>query len=187
MGIEKIDNDGLKSVRKHTDKEKNALAIRILQDIGIRPMPGFIIDPQWTEEDFDRLEAYLEVMQINQATFTILTPLPGTDLYETYRNRIVTHNYLMYDVLHTVLPTKLSLERFYERFARLWSMTAKHQRIGYKAVRSALRLYLRGAGFVFWRLIRGLRDLRDPKAFLEIPVEYPPPGVVKFAQILEQQ
>jgi len=187
MGIEKIDNDGLKSVRKHTDKEKNALAIRILQDIGIRPMPSFIIDPQWTEEDFDRLEAYLEKMQINQSTFTILTPLPGTDLYETYRNRIVTHNYLMYDVLHTVLPTKLSLERFYERVARLWSMTAKHQRIGYKAVRSALRLHLRGAGFVFWRLIRGLRELRDPKAFLEIPVEYPPPGVVKFAQILEQQ
>ncbi len=186
MGIEKIDNDGLNSVRKHTDKEKNALAIRILQDTGIRPMPSFIIDPQWADEDFDRLEAYLEEMQINQATFTILTPLPGTDIYKASRDQVVTHNYLMYDVLHTVLPTKLPLEHFYQRFARLWSMTAKHQRIGYKAVRSALRLYLKGAGFVFWRLIRGLRDLRDPKAFLEIPTEYPPPGVVKFAQTLEQ-
>jgi radical SAM superfamily enzyme YgiQ (UPF0313 family) len=181
MGIEKIDDDGLKSVRKHTDKEKNALAIRILQDKGIRPMPSFIIDPQWTESDFDRLEAYVEAMQLDHPTFTILTPLPGTGLYEVYCNQIVTHNYLMYDLAHTVLPTKLSLERFYERFARLYNMSAKHVQIRFASVMWALRMHFRGYGFVFWRLLRAMNDLRNPKAFLEIPVEEPPPGVSPFA------
>ncbi|MFQ5890304.1 MAG: B12-binding domain-containing radical SAM protein [Gemmatimonadota bacterium] len=183
LGIEKIDDAGLESVRKRTDQEKNYLAIRILQDKGIRPMTSFIVDPQWGEEDFDRLEAYLEEMRLDQPVFTVLTPLPGTELYEQYRSELVTNNYLMYDVVHSVLPTRLPLERFYERFARLYSMTAKHQRVGWSAIKSALGLYVRGYGFVFWRLLRALKDMRDPKAYLEVPVDSRPPG---FASLVPE-
>ncbi len=177
LGIEKIDDAGLESVRKRTDHEKNALAIRILQDKGIRPMTSFIVDPQWTEEDFDRLEEYVQAMAIDQPAFTILTPLPGTELYEQYRDQLVTNNYLLFDVTHSVLPTRLPLDRFYERYARLYSMTARHQRVGWSAVKSALGLWVRGYGWVFWRLLRALRMMSDPKAYLEIPIESRPPGV----------
>lgn len=182
LGIEKIDDAGLESVRKRTDREKNALAIRLLQDKGIRPMTSFIVDPQWSEDDFDRLEAYLDLMRLDQPAFTILTPLPGTELYEEYRDKVVTHDYLMYDVTHTVLPTRLPLERFYERFARLYGMTAKHQRLGWSAFVSMMRLTAGGYGFVFWRLLRALRELRDPRAYLEVPVESRPPGVPPLAR-----
>ncbi|MFQ5679924.1 MAG: B12-binding domain-containing radical SAM protein [Gemmatimonadota bacterium] len=183
LGIEKIDDEGLAAVRKRTDADKNHLAIRILQDKGIRPMTSFIVDPQWTEEEFDRLEAYLEELELDQPAFTILTPLPGTELYEEYRDQLVTDNYLMYDVCHAVLPTRLPLERFYERFARLYSRAATH-RMGVKGLRSFARLHARGYGFVFRRLARALREMRDPKAYLEAPVECPPPGVSFYEPIV---
>lgn len=181
LGVEKIDDAGLKSVRKRTDHEKNALAIRILQDKGIKPMPSFIVDPQWEEDDFDRLEAYLDEMDLVQPAFTILTPLPGTELYEQYKKELVTHNHLMYDVLHAVLPTRLPLERFYERFSRLYARTARNERLGWSAVKSALTLTVRGKGFVFRRLVRALNDLCDPAAYLEIPMEPMPPGAKALA------
>lgn len=180
LGIEKIDDAGLESVRKRTDHEKNALAIRILQDKGIRPMTSMIVDPQWSEEDFDRLEAYLEAMRLDQPSFTILTPLPGTELYQQYRDQLTTNNYLLFDVCHAVLPTRLPLERFYERFARLYSLTAHHQRLGWSAFKSGLTLYLGGYGFVFWRLLRALKEMRDPRAYLELPVDSRPTGVASL-------
>lgn len=185
LGIEKIDDEGLEAVRKRTDAEKNHLAIRILQDKGIRPMTSLIVDPQWTEKDFDRLEAYLEEMELDQPAFTILTPLPGTELYEDRKEELVTSNYLMYDVMHAVLPTRLPLERFYERFARLYSMTARHQRVGFSAVVSFLKLSASGYGFVFRRLFRALNDMKDPEAYLQVPVETPPSGVPRFGPVLE--
>lgn len=181
LGVEKIDDAGLESVRKRTDHEKNALAIRILQDKGIKPMPSFIVDPQWGEEDFDRLEAYLDEMDLVQPVFTILTPLPGTELYEQYEKDLVTNNYLMFDVVHAVLPTRLPLERFYERFSRLYARTARHERLGWTAIQHALTLTLRGKGFVFWRLLRALKDMRDPEAYLQLPMEPMPPGAKPLA------
>jgi hypothetical protein len=52
--------------------------------------------------------------------FSILTPLPGTDLWDEARTRITTNKWEMFDIVHTVLPTKLPLEEFYEEYARLW-------------------------------------------------------------------
>ncbi len=50
----------------------------------------------------------------------MLTPLPGTDLWETAKTQVTTHNWEMFDIIHTVLPTKLSLQDFYEEYSRLW-------------------------------------------------------------------
>lgn len=176
LGIEKIDDAGLESVRKRTDHEKNALAIRILQDKGIKPMTSFIVDPQWEEEDFDRLEAYLDEMNLVQPVFTILTPLPGTELYEEYKDRLVEDNYLMYDVMHAVLPTKMPLEHFYERYARLYTMTARNERLGWSAAKSAVSLAVRGYGYVFPRLLHALKELQDPETFMKVPSEPRPEG-----------
>lgn len=183
LGIEKIDDEGLEAVRKRTDAEKNRLAIRILQDKGIRPMTSLIVDPRWTEEDFDRLEAYLEAMELDQPVFTILTPLPGTELWEECRDRLVTDNYLQYDVMHAVLPTRLPLERFYERYARLFRYTTRHRRAWMSAL-NFVRLAAKGSAFVLPRFYRAFRQMRDPEAYLEDPVESPPAGVEPFGPSL---
>ena len=53
----------------------------------------------------------------------MLTPLPSTDLWNTTKNQINTHEWEMFDIIHSVLPTKLPLEEFYEEYTRLWRTT----------------------------------------------------------------
>ncbi len=47
LGLEKIDNEGLKSVKKHTKAGVNEKALDVLNSHGIRPMATFIVDPEW--------------------------------------------------------------------------------------------------------------------------------------------
>ena len=185
LGVEKIDDEGLKAVRKRTDGDTNRLAIRMLQDMGIRPYTAFIVDPDWVEDDFDRLETYIDDLDIGQPTFTILTPLPGTELYGQMRDRLIDHNYLMYDTVHAVLPTRLPLERFYERFAQLYARTARWERVGFSAMRTAIRLTASGHGAVYKRLLKALRQLRDPAAYLAPPFEQRPAGAQPLAPLTD--
>ena len=52
--------------------------------------------------------------------FSILTPLPGTDLWDAAKKNVTTHEWEMYDIVHTVLPTKLPLDEFYAEYSALW-------------------------------------------------------------------
>ena len=54
------------------------------------------------------------------ASFSILTPLPGTKLHRERRHEITNHDPELFDVFHAVLPTRMPLEEFYERFAWLY-------------------------------------------------------------------
>ena len=55
LGLEKIDDEGLKSVNKKNTADNNNRAIRILQELGVGYTPNFIVDPSWDREDFDKL------------------------------------------------------------------------------------------------------------------------------------
>ena len=52
--------------------------------------------------------------------FSVLTPLPGTDLWDTAKDSVTTHDWEMYDIVHAVLPTTLPLDEFYEEYSALW-------------------------------------------------------------------
>jgi radical SAM superfamily enzyme YgiQ (UPF0313 family) len=84
---------------------------------------AFIIDPDWTADDFKRLRDYVNEKEITHTQFTILTPLPGTSLYASRFDELVTHDYSCFDTLHAVLPTRLPREEFYKHFASLYSQT----------------------------------------------------------------
>jgi hypothetical protein len=50
----------------------------------------------------------------------VLTPLPGTDLYEGVKGQLLTHDYDYFDFIHTLLPTALSLKEFYGEYYELY-------------------------------------------------------------------
>jgi hypothetical protein len=50
----------------------------------------------------------------------VLTPLPGSRLWEEKRSELLTEDYSCYDCLHAVLPTRLPREEFYRQFANLY-------------------------------------------------------------------
>jgi radical SAM superfamily enzyme YgiQ (UPF0313 family) len=120
LGLESVTDEGLKAVNKKNTADNNVKAIKILQDLGVGFTPNFIVDPAWTRDDFKRLRDWIDHTGAYNSGFSVLTPLPGTDLWDTAKERVTTHDWEMYDIVHAVLPTTLSLDDFYEEYSRLW-------------------------------------------------------------------
>jgi hopanoid C-3 methylase len=120
LGLESVTDEGLKAVNKKNSACNNVKAIEILKDLGVGFTPNFIVDPAWDRDDFARLRDWIEEMGAYNSGFSILTPLPGTDLWDTARKNVTTHDWEMYDIVHTVLPTRLPLDEFYAEYSRLW-------------------------------------------------------------------
>ena len=110
----------LEAVNKKTTVEINDQAIKILQDNGVIIWGAFIARPEWDAADFKRLADYVRSRNITHTQFTVLTPLPGTELYNQWRDRLLTTDYTCYDALHAVVPTKLPREEFYRNMAELY-------------------------------------------------------------------
>jgi radical SAM superfamily enzyme YgiQ (UPF0313 family) len=120
LGLESVTDEGLASVNKKNSADNNVRALQILKELGVGATCNFIVDPGWDHEDFARLRDWIEEMNAWISGFSILTPLPGTDLWDTAKSDITTHQWEMFDIVHTVLPTKLPLHEFYEEYSRLW-------------------------------------------------------------------
>src|SRR5712692_7858707 len=120
LGLESVTDQGLKAVNKKNTACNNVEAIEILKKLGVGFTPNFIVDPAWDRQDFTRLRDWIDTMGAYNSGFSILTPLPGTDLWDAAKQQVTTHDWEMYDIVHAVLPTKLSLEEFYDEYSRLW-------------------------------------------------------------------
>lgn len=169
-GYESNDDDSLKALRKNNSYEKNLKANRILSSLGILSTGIFMVRPDWTEQQFDQLYAYINSLEVGIPLVTILTPLPGTQMYRTYEQQLLTHDYRLFDLMHPVLPTRLPRAEFYRHFAR--SVDAVRPSIR-RAMRGMLRRrpevireMLPGFAWFFARTWRYQRVHRDPQSFL---------------------
>jgi radical SAM superfamily enzyme YgiQ (UPF0313 family) len=120
LGVEAVTDDGLKSVNKKNSADNNLRAIEILKELGVGFTSNFIVDPAWDREDFAQLRAWISEHSTYNSGFSVLTPLPGTDLWDSAKAQVTTHDWEMYDIIHSVLPTRLPLDEFYAEYARLW-------------------------------------------------------------------
>jgi radical SAM superfamily enzyme YgiQ (UPF0313 family) len=120
IGLESKNESLLKSFNKGYGSKTNERAIEVLHDLEIAINGQFIVEPNFSVNDFRSLLDYAKRKKIEFPSFTILTPLPGTSLYRTKMEELVTEDTEMFDLFHSVLPTRLPLERFYEEFARLY-------------------------------------------------------------------
>ncbi len=114
-GLEAIDDKRIKEVNKRTSVQTNEAAIEILAKNGIVLSAGFLIMPDYTEEDFRRIDAYVRRHRnIALTELTPLTPLPGTGFHQEMKDKVTTHNREVYDLAHFVLPTtNLPPEKMY--------------------------------------------------------------------------
>jgi hopanoid C-3 methylase len=120
IGFEAATQARMDAVSKGATIEQNERAMDLLNGLGVHMWGAFIVDPDFTREDFRDLKAYREEKGVIYPQFTILTPLPGTDLYRERYPELVTHDYRLFDALHAVLPTRLPREEFYKEFASLY-------------------------------------------------------------------
>ncbi|MBC7250847.1 MAG: cobalamin B12-binding domain-containing protein [Anaerolineae bacterium] len=123
VGFEKYREEELDDLDKRSSVRTNEEAARILRANGVDIWGAFIVDPQWDRPDFDALIEYVRRLKISFPQFTVLTPLPGTEFFREKLQELTTRNYELFDFLHSVLPTRLPLQEFYENMARLYAST----------------------------------------------------------------
>ena len=179
LGVEAISDEGLKRVNKKNTAEKNNRAIEILKELNVGFTSNFIVDPEWDREDFTKLKDWISRTGAFNSGFSVLTPLPGTDLWNEARNQVTTHQWELYDLIHTVLPTKLPIEEFYDEYAKLWRKTleVRYQHRGKYRTYFALGAALATRKVSLSAVRKGMmmaKVFSNPETFLKAHRELPP-------------
>ena len=77
-------------MKKRTTTEMNRRAIEICRANDVEVAAYLIVDPAFDHQDFRRLSEYVELNNLTHPVFTILSPFPGTDLYNMVKKK--SHN-----------------------------------------------------------------------------------------------
>jgi radical SAM superfamily enzyme YgiQ (UPF0313 family) len=120
VGLEFFREEDLLDIRKGSTLSDNQQAVNVLQSLGIDIYASLIVRPEFTRDDFYALSQYCRNLDLDFATFAMLTPLPGTDFYQEVKDQMITNNYDFFDFIHTLLPTSLPLKDFYAVYFRLY-------------------------------------------------------------------
>jgi len=103
LGIESGNEETLNSLGKNSTATEASQAVDILRQNGIESYASYIIGN--LNETAASVEKTIEMavrLNTNIAQFSILTPYPGTKLYEQIKDRIFCRRWKFYDGLHIV-------------------------------------------------------------------------------------
>jgi radical SAM superfamily enzyme YgiQ (UPF0313 family) len=128
VGIESFKDAELSNLNKALTSRTNLEAVRLLKKLGIRISPHLIVNPESSQADFRDLYRGVCEMELFRPVFTVLTPLPGTELYEKNVDRLAIRDYDYFDFTHSVFPTKLPRKEFYLQYAKLYSQSYSFKR-----------------------------------------------------------
>ena len=124
LGLEALDEEGLKAFRKRSTPKVNNEALEVARSMGLTVAINIIADPDWDEARFAFVRDWaMSVPEI--VNITVQTPYPGTETWLTESRRLTTLDYRLFDVQHAVLPTRLPLHRFYEELVKTQSVLAR--------------------------------------------------------------
>lgn len=114
VGLETINDNYLDTYHKRSDMNANIESIRILNEAGINIMGMFIVDLDFTKQDFKYLYRWICKHQIKHVAISIFTPELGMPVYQMYKDRMISDNPEHWDYLHVVAkPAQLSVKQYY--------------------------------------------------------------------------
>jgi radical SAM superfamily enzyme YgiQ (UPF0313 family) len=116
VGIEQADDGMLQDRDKTTTRKDNIAAMKILRQNGVNCTGSMFFRPDFSREEFDRLVDHSLELEVDCPQYFVLTPIPGTKLFEKSKGRLVEHDFDLWDFNHAVLPTRLPLSQFYEEY-----------------------------------------------------------------------
>ena len=161
VGMEDCSDTRLTAMKKGTSVAQQEQAVAILKRLGIMMYASYMVNPDYNYEDFKALKDHVRKMKHTYATYTVMTPLPGTDLYEENRDKMISKKPELFDMVHALLPTTLPLPVFYHEFAKLWTDAVPLYRVlptlfkfGFHGMLQRIRL----AGVILKRLQRAHLD-----------------------------
>lgn len=120
VGMEDFSDKRLAAMKKGVTAAQQEKAVKILDDLGVMMYASYMVDPAYTRDDFRALLAHARRLKHKYATFTVMTPLPGTELHADRQSELLSRKPELYDMIHALLPTTLPLPEFYAEMANLW-------------------------------------------------------------------
>lgn len=121
VGLEAVSDEELLTYNKKTSVDVNRRCIEVIKQTTACCIALMIAPIEATKKDFDNIYKWVVKNDLKYVTVSIFTPIPGTPLYEEYKDRLISHNIEDWDFLHLVLePTHLSKVEFYAEFYKLF-------------------------------------------------------------------
>ncbi len=164
IGFEKIEDADLSALKKSNTVKNNEEALKILRENKIEVCASFIVDPQYERKDFERLRQYIRHWKLYCPSLTILTPVPGTDLFLRMKEKLTTQNLELFDMTHAVLPTRLSLAEFYREFSKLYKIGYLNIGLGWDGLKAWMRKI--DSFHQLWKVMRTAMVMGDGTYYL---------------------
>ena len=120
FGLEAASDAGLNEVVKDTGVAASIDAARVARELRYGVTGNFLVDPDWDEARFEELWDFVKRNGFERAGYTILTPLPGTDLYRKLSPVLEGQPWFKYDMHHVLWEPRLGAKRFFELYAETW-------------------------------------------------------------------
>jgi hopanoid C-3 methylase len=119
VGFEDIHDSRIEEYNKKYKADILSRSIGLLHELNLLIVGDFIIPPDYTEQDFRDLERFITENRIQVPVLAVLTPIPGTPLFEQMKERIVIRDLDFYTFTNAVVPTALPEKTFYETYSGL--------------------------------------------------------------------
>ena len=120
FGLEAASDAALASVSKDVGVSSSIEAARIARSMDYGVTGNFLVDPDWDEPQFEELWDFVAKNGFQRAGYTILTPLPGTDLFQKLAPILEGQPWFKYDMHHVLWEPRLGAKRFFELYAETW-------------------------------------------------------------------
>jgi len=128
VGIDAISEKDLKEYNKHQTFVQIEQGLKIAAELGIEILAQFVINTDYSHNDFKYLIRFVEHFRLDYPTFTILTPLPGTSLLANdFSNVSVKQpngrpDWNFFDTQNAVTSTKLPADEFRRQYRDLYKV-----------------------------------------------------------------
>lgn len=114
VGLEAANDDNLNAYNKKTSVNINETCVQLIHNAGAKVVGLFIVDIHFKVKDFKKMRRWIHEQGITYTGISIYTPIPGTPLYEEWKDRLTTHDMEKWDFMHLVVPpVHLSRAAFY--------------------------------------------------------------------------
>ncbi|MFE3171598.1 B12-binding domain-containing radical SAM protein [Amycolatopsis sp. NPDC059090] len=125
VGIDAITEKDLGEYRKKTRLTQIEEGIRAAEELGIEIFAQFVVNTDYEPRDFRRLVKFIEHHRIRFPTFTVLTPLPGTELLADFESVLARQangrpDWDQFDCQHAVTRTRMPLQEFHDAYRALY-------------------------------------------------------------------
>jgi len=165
FGLEAATDEGLDGLTKDATVDETMRGVAVAREHRYGVTGNFVVDPAWTEIDFERLWAFVERHRLFQAGFTILTPLPGTAYFEQMRPTLRARRWAHFDMHHLLWEPTLGARRFFELYCETWRRSVLNLR-GRKGLLQWMREVDPKNALFLIRALRRTQRLMDPAHYL---------------------